>query len=141
MHVDRTGLSAALEELAVTTQGLTGIPIQVAESAEVQVSDPEVAMHLFRIAQEAVANSVRHSGATAMQLSLEARQNHLELRIKDNGTGFNTTQALKQSGMGLRTMKYRAQALGAEFTVTSQPGAGTTVLCRLRVRTQQQAPL
>lgn len=136
VHVDRTGLSTALEELASTTSNLTGIPVEMKSSVEVQVNDPEVAMHLYRIAQEAVANAVRHSGATFVAISLEANTSYLELTVKDNGRGFSSsTTPGRPEGMGLRTMRYRAQAMGAEFSLQSQPGVGTAVVCRLRVRT------
>lgn len=135
VHVDRTGLCAALTDLANATWKLTGVPITVLDSMEVQVDDPDVAMHLYRISQEAVANAVKHSGATSITLALDARDQQLELRIEDNGKGMPANFARGVSGMGLRTMRYRAHAMGANLSIEPRSGGGTLVRCVLRVRT------
>ena len=135
VHVDRIGLSAALVEMAQATQRLTGVPIHMTDSSEVQVDDPEIAMHLFRIAQEAVANAVKHSGAREVILSLLPDNDHLELRVDDNGRGLPARTQASSSGMGLRTMRYRAHALGAELAIEPRAGGGTSLWCRLKVRT------
>lgn len=135
VHVDRSGLSAALTELACRTQRLTGIPIELAESADVHVDDLEVAMHLYRIAQEAVANAVRHSGARHVVITLEATRNRLELRVDDDGIGLEASPHNDPHGLGLRTMRYRAQSIGAHFSIQPRPGGGTSVVCQLRVKT------
>ncbi len=135
VHVDRIGLSAALAEMAQSTQRLTGVPIHVTDSAEVQLDDPEVAMHLFRIAQEAVANAVKHSGAREVVLSLLPDNDYLELRVDDNGKGLPARTQASSTGMGLRTMRYRAHALGAELAIEPRAGGGTSLWCRLKVRT------
>ncbi|MBE2285355.1 MAG: sensor histidine kinase [Prosthecobacter sp.] len=133
VHVDRNGLSAALTDLASMTSRLTGVSIEVKEAAEVYIDGPETAMHLYRIAQEAVANAIRHSGATQLTISLSQVEEVLELRIEDNGSGLAFATGKTDAGMGLRTMQYRAQSLGAEFKIESKQGAGTTVLCRAPV--------
>lgn len=135
VHVDSSGLSAALDEMAQMTQRLTGVPIHVTDSAEVQIADPEVSMHLYRIAQEAVANSVRHSGAREVVLSLLSDGTKIELRVDDNGCGLSNSAVSKPSGMGLRTMRYRAHALGAELNVLPRAGGGTSMCCRLQIQT------
>lgn len=140
VHVDRSGLSAALSELASTTSRLTGVAIEVKEGADVHLSDPEVSMHLYRIAQEAVANAVRHSGATLIVISLEAHNGILELRIEDNGCGLEASRRSPREGMGLRTMRYRAQALGAEFVIKSRLAGGTVVVCQLQVKPDLPEP-
>lgn len=138
VHVDRIGLSAALAEMAQATQRLTGVPIHVTDAAEVQVDDPEVAMHLFRIAQEAVANAVKHSGAREVVLSLLPDADYMELRVDDNGRGLSVRTQAASSGMGLRTMRYRAHALGAELAIEPRAGGGTSLWCRVKVRTNPQ---
>jgi signal transduction histidine kinase len=140
VHVDRSGLSTALAELARSTSQLTSIPIQVTEWSDVHVGDPEVAMHLYRIAQEAVANAVRHSGARAITIALEAAGDMLELRIEDNGRGFTARGATEATGMGLRTMHYRAQIMGAVLRIEPRATGGTLVCCRLKVRTEPSTP-
>ena len=133
VHVDRIGLSAALAEMAQATQRLTGVPIHVTDSAEVHLDDPETAMHLFRIAQEAVANAVKHSGACEVVLSLMPNNDWLELRVDDNGRGLPASELAVSSGMGLRTMRYRAHALNAELAIEPRAGGGTSICCRLQV--------
>lgn len=130
VHVDRDGLSAALNDLAQMTGRLTGAEIVVKEEAEVLVDDPEVAMNLYRIAQEAVGNAVRHGKARKLVIGLAVTAQGLELSIEDDGLGM-PAENKKSDGMGLRTMRYRAQALGAVLEIKTRPGGGTTVLCRM----------
>ena len=135
VHVDRTGLSTALSELAETTSRMAGIPIEVAEWSEVHVADPEVAMHLYRIAQEAVSNAVKHSNAEEITITLRAMGDVLELRVEDDGKGLPRRAAGTAPGMGLKTMRYRAQALGAELEIEPRPEGGTSISCLMKVRT------
>jgi signal transduction histidine kinase len=129
VHVDRNGLSAALSDLARSTSRLTGVRIRMEETAEVHLEAPEAAMHLYRIAQEAVANAVRHGAAREIIISLHVSETLLEMRIEDNGSGLHSDGS--PAGMGLRTMRYRAQMLGAELTIQNRPVGGTAVICRL----------
>ncbi len=136
VHVDHNGLAAALAELGQVMSRLTGVAIVAKDSAEVSVDDPEVSMHLYRIAQEAVANAVRHSGAHEITINLKKIGAELELRIEDDGTGIDKgTQTQGTTGMGLRTMRYRAQALGASLEIASRYGGGTIVRCLLNLKT------
>ena len=138
VHVDRTGLSAALRNLAENTTRMTGIPVELADWSEVQVQDPDVAMHLYRIAQEALSNAVKHSGASAITITLRPMGDTLELRVDDNGRGFSSKAHGKVSGMGQRTMRYRARALGAYLEIEPGPEGGTSVCCHLRVRARRE---
>lgn len=134
VHVDRTGLFTALIDLAETTKRLTGINVVVADSADVVLDDPEMAMHLYRIAQEALANAVRHSGARQVVLSFIADRSVLELRIDDNGRGIQFPVDQKAAGMGLRTMRYRARTLGAELAIEPRAGGGTSICCKIKTK-------
>lgn len=91
-------------------------------------------MHLYRIAQEAVANAVRHGKAKHVVIRLNSKRTELEMSIKDDGIGMAHAGSKQTMGMGLRTMRYRAQALGAQLEIQSQPGAGTTVICNAPVQ-------
>lgn len=139
VHVDRTGLSTALRELAETTSRMTNVPIDVAEWSEVHIDDPHVAMHLYRIAQEAVSNALKHSGADEIAISLTADGDTLELTITDNGIGVAKTLGRDGLGMGLRTMYYRAQELGAELQIIRRAEGGTSVVCCLKVKNALEA--
>lgn len=145
VHVDRDGLSAALNDLARMTSRLTGAEIVLQEDAEVLLDNPEASMNLYRIAQEAVGNAVRHGKARRVVITLSLKPAGLELRIQDDGCGMAAEGRKPGSisaghgsgngnGMGLRTMRYRAQALGATLEIKSQSGLGTTVTCKAPVQ-------
>lgn len=136
VHVDRSGLAAALVDLGRTKSRLTGTSIVVRDCVDVPIDSPDVSMHLYRIAQEAVANAVKHSGATEVTIGTEIVDNELFLTVEDNGCGIAQNIDEEGEGMGLRTMRYRAQALGALLEFTSNPGGGTRVCCRLPLQPQ-----
>jgi signal transduction histidine kinase len=132
VHVDRQGLAVALGDMARSMSRLTGVRIEVRESGELTLADPEAAMHLYRIAQEAVANAVRHAEADCVTLSLMSSPGRVELRVEDDGRGFDPEAEGHGKGMGLRTMRYRAQALDdCRLTVERRAGGGTRVRCVL----------
>jgi signal transduction histidine kinase len=134
VHVDRQGLAVALSNLAATMTGLTGVQIKLHETTGFQFDDPGRAMHLYRIAQEAVANAVRHGRARRVDIYLSASPGWLEMRIEDDGRGMPEQQSTEggHTGMGLRTMRYRAQSLGdADFAIFERLGGGTVIRCRL----------
>jgi len=130
VHVDRSGLGAALVDLARVTTRLTATPVRVEGETELSVNSPEVSMHLYRIAQEAVANAMRHSRATCITISLQHHGDVLELRVEDDGCGLPAKTG-QSRGMGLRTMRYRAQAIGSTLETGSRTGGGTYISCRL----------
>jgi signal transduction histidine kinase len=91
-----------------------------------------VATHLYRIAQEAIGNAIKHAQAKSIVLSLKQSDGELTLTVKDNGHGFERGSSVTE-GMGLRIMEYRADMIGARLRVDSTIGKGTTVACRLKV--------
>jgi len=81
----------------------------------------------YRVAQEALTNAVRHSGATEFSVDVEARNGELWVRVRDNGTGLVQT---RPGGVGLTGMHERASEIGGTLLLSAQPGSGTTVtLC------------
>jgi signal transduction histidine kinase len=126
------GFTDALRELAATiTEGFK-TPCAFECDNSVEIREPGVATHLYRITQEAVANAVRHSNAKEIVVRLEAGTNGLTLTICDDGVGL--PQKLPGGkGMGLRTMAYRASVIGATFNVERQLARGTRVTCQLPV--------
>jgi signal transduction histidine kinase len=89
--------------------------------------DRSVASHLYRIAQEAVHNALKHSQATRIELELVSQPGSVELRVRDNGVGF--ASATHPRGLGLHTMQQRARLIGGRLTVTNQPRRGVAVIC------------
>ena len=124
------GLLSALHDLAARMTTLFNIGCQFDCTGEVQLHDNTAATHLYRIAQEAVSNSVKHGQAKHVRIGLSADAEALTLTIKDDGCGIGTLDPLRQ-GMGLRIMHYRASMIGATLAIEKQPGGGTRVTCSL----------
>lgn len=97
----------------------------------VPVDKPAVAGHLYRIAQEAVNNAVKHARARQVTITLQQTGDHLRLEIADNGAGFPKSAAAGRTGLGLGVMQHRAREIGGELTVSSKRGEGVTIVCRL----------
>lgn len=96
--------------------------------ATVPVRDRAVAGHLFRIAQEAVNNALKHAHATLVTIRLTCDTRSLELRISDDGKGL---PKVRSRGLGLGVMRHRASVIGARLAIASKPGQGVTVTCTL----------
>ena len=127
------GLIPALEELAHTVTERFGLRCECQLGTRRLLCDITTATHLYRIAQEAVNNAVKHSGARNIHLRLDASDGALELEIQDDGTGFRMGPS-RAGGMGLHIMDYRARTIGASLEILDT-GAGTKVSCRVAQRT------
>jgi signal transduction histidine kinase len=125
------GLASALEELATQVRSRHGVACQFVERAAVAELPEAVATNLFRIAQEAVNNAVKHSKAGQITLSLSADAHQVRLQIEDDGIGFEP-EAAPARGLGLHMMSYRARTVAAAFNIGPRPGGGTLVSCALR---------
>jgi PAS domain S-box-containing protein len=127
---DRGGLAFALEELARRLSAMFHIDVRCdADHALERRLTSANALHLYRIAQEAVTNAAQHGHADHVQISLCHDGDRGLLRIEDNGTGFSP--ALHQSkGLGLRIMHYRTQMMAGSLRIESARPHGTIVCCR-----------
>ena len=125
------GLMLALSELTAGTQALAGIQCAFLCAQPVLLPDAQAATHLYRIAQEAVNNSLKHSGAGKIEISLADQAGAWHLAVQDNGRGFSPDSE-RNSGLGLRLMRYRAQLLGASLDIDSGPRQGARISCTLR---------
>lgn len=130
VRIEGTGLAIALEELARNASVLTGLAVDYCETGKPLIGDTVTGMHLYRIAQEALTNALKHSGARSITLLLNQSEESLRLSVTDDGQGMPPTPR-DTPGMGLSTMRYRARALGGELTLQSQPGEGTVVSCEV----------
>lgn len=128
VSIERNGLGFALRELADNTETLFHISCTTDIDETVDVSDKEVAIHLFRIAQEAVSNSVKHGKPGKVSIGMYRKGGNLVLSISDNGKGITSTPD-EEKGLGLQTMKYRADVVGAELEVRPGETGGTFVEC------------
>ncbi len=126
--LDTQGLAEALRRMADKVEQLMRVRCTFEEVGEVAVYDEEVATHLYRIAQEAVSNAVRHGKARHIKISLAANAERLRLRIQDDGVGFPRTKPV-DSGMGVRIMHHRAHILGAKLEISNGVEGGATITC------------
>jgi PAS domain S-box-containing protein len=125
------GLMAGLGHFATTTRKLYHIHCRFDCPEPVLIEDYNAATHLFRIAQEAVANAFRHGGASAIEIRLRRADGILTLEISDNGRGL-PKRARRKGGLGLRFMQYRAEVMGGTLDVRRRPRGGTIVRCEVR---------
>jgi two-component system CheB/CheR fusion protein len=125
------GLASALEELATQVRSQHRIACRFEEGATIPDLEETLATNLFRIAQEAVNNAIKHGKASQINLALSADPQQILLAIEDNGAGFQPKLAPGR-GMGLHIMNYRARMVGAAFNMEPRAGGGTTVTCSVR---------
>jgi PAS domain S-box-containing protein len=128
---EENGLTEALRRLADNTLSVAKVDCEFEEPANGDSCDPETAAQLYRIAQEAVNNALKHGQAGKIVIALEANRDRTELHVSDNGKGFSQSSAIGQ-GLGLHAMKYRADVIGAELRIESHQGKGTRITCTLR---------
>lgn len=133
--LESEGLMSALQEMAASTEQITRIHCRFQCDPPVLIEDHAVATHLFRIAQEAVSNAVKHGKAKEVLIHLQASEGKIVLVIKDRGAGLPKVLPSKR-GMGLRIMEYRAAMVGGSLVVQREAEGGTSVTCSI----QQKAP-
>jgi PAS domain S-box-containing protein len=127
VELQNNGLQAALQELA-SRVSRANVQCTLKAPTFAKVYDNAAAIHLYRIAQEAVNNGIRHGKAKHIHISLNTQNNQVELTVLDDGCGIRKPIG-KPSGMGLRVMNYRAAMIGATVTVEPGPDCGTLVRC------------
>ncbi|HUL83879.1 MAG TPA: PAS domain S-box protein, partial [Gammaproteobacteria bacterium] len=127
----RGQLGDALRQLARQSEQLLGIHCDVfCECTAVPPSLSEsTATHLYRIAQEAITNAVKHGKATRIEINCSTADGRLELRVADNGSGISETPT-DRGGLGLHIMNYRARGIGGDISVLPRAGGGTLVRCK-----------
>ncbi len=128
--LEEDGLMTALEDLALSTTRLLHVTTRFHCPGRVLLPDPRVAVHLFRIAQEAVNNAVRHAHPTAIAISLQREAGGVLLSVADDGRGLQRRQP-SGGGLGLAMMRHRAELIGATLRVEAGRRNGATVLCRM----------
>ncbi len=125
------GLVFALQELAANVESLFHCSCKVSSNHAIHITDHAVAMHLYRIVQEAVNNAVKHGKAPQITITLLVqREGGMTLIVHDNGVGFPTVGA-ERPGMGLRIMHHRARMIGATLKVQSGAPGDTCIICTL----------
>ena len=122
------GLMLALEEFAANVEKLFSISCNFKCEKSVLIYDNHTATHLYRIAQEAVDNAIKHSEAKHVLIGLSNVNDRTTLTVKDDGVGIPEVLD-KHKGMGLNIMNYRTRTIGASFDVRRDTEGGTIVTC------------
>ncbi len=131
VKLEADGLAAALQQMAGDIQQASKLRCRFECHESVSLADHNVATHLYRIAQEAANNAVKHARANQLTISLARHENQLHLSIEDNGAGLPDA-GQRPPGMGMQIMGYRARMIGATLQVKPNPrGRGTIVSCSL----------
>jgi PAS domain S-box-containing protein len=126
--LESEGLTSALHELAVNTEKLFNVKCRFDGDLQVVVYNHAAATHLFRLAQEAVSNAIKHGKAKRISIHLKADPGRIYLAVNDNGRGF-PKKSPASKGMGLRIMQSRAGMIGGTLTIEQNAGGGTSVIC------------
>jgi PAS domain S-box-containing protein len=130
LQLHREGLAGALRELAFHTQRLFQVDCRFRGQSSDQIHDRAAQTNLYRIAQEAVRNAVKHGKARRIAIDLRTSEKTIVLRVRDNGAGL-PLKLPKGKGLGLRIMGHRARLLGGSILVRRSRAGGTTVLCSI----------
>jgi PAS domain S-box-containing protein len=136
VELENNGLQAALQELA-SRVSRTNVNCVVKAPTFTRVYDNAAAIHLYRIAQEAVNNAIKHGRANNITIGLSTQNNQVELTVQDDGCGF-PKNGPKSSGMGLRVMNYRAAMIGATVAFGPATPCGALIRCVVSNRPPKQ---
>ncbi|MFL6589994.1 MAG: sensor histidine kinase [Chthoniobacterales bacterium] len=128
VEMEQAGLPSTLQQLANSVSRLQKINCEFVLGAAVPLCSGQAGLHLYRIAQEAVANAIRHGRATEIEIYLTESDGISWLRISDNGCGI-TAESPKSNGMGLKIMDYRARLIAGSITIERVAAGGTEVTC------------
>jgi signal transduction histidine kinase len=128
--IESEGLTSALNELATNTEKIFHIQCRCDCNESVEIHDHAAATHLFRIAQEAVSNAIKHGKARRVVISLRQVRSSVVLSVSDNGKGF-PSRAKKSKGMGLRIMQSRAGMIGGTMAIEPNSAGGVNVTCAM----------
>jgi signal transduction histidine kinase len=135
VELDAEGLASALQVLAERMCESSGIHCRLEAPRPVRIESASAATHLYHIAQEAMHNAIKHAEASEVVVWLDRTEpsaggeSAVTLTVRDNGRGIGSNGG--SDGMGHRIMRYRANLIGAQLKIESQPRQGTTVTCRL----------
>ncbi|MEO8353994.1 MAG: ATP-binding protein, partial [Chthoniobacteraceae bacterium] len=136
VQMDESGLASALEELTASATRLLGIRCVYESAGTPLIRDNTAAMHLYRIAQEAINNATKHGKAANVCVSFIADGKATTLRIADDGVGISKT-ATESDGMGLGLMLYRARLVGGELNIESPKTGGTIISCGIPLEREE----
>lgn len=135
----QAGLAAALEQLAASVSRLQNTTCRFKDGGQVRVEAPSVAIHLYRIAQEAIHNAIHHGSARTIEISLQKNGSMAMLSIQDDGCGVSCAPA-RSDGMGISVMKYRSRLIEGNLEIDEPNTGGTTIRCTFPLVSAERDP-
>jgi signal transduction histidine kinase len=136
-ELDAEGLVFALSSLAETMTERFQIPCRFLGEEDVRMPDATIATQLYRIAQEAVMNAIKHANASSVRIGLHKSEHDVTLKVDDDGIGL-PARLPEPQGLGLRLMSHGAGLLGADFKVSRNVSGGTSVICRVPIQNEME---
>ncbi len=130
LKVEAGGLATSLAELALATEDVFGIRCRFECRGRPPDQGPTVNLHLYRIAQEAITNGIKHGKARQVSVILSSEGQQCTLRIEDDGAE-SPEEGRGEPGMGISMMRYRARAMGGYLAIERLSPTGTAVICSL----------
>jgi signal transduction histidine kinase len=131
------GLDSALRQLTEGTSELYGAPCRFESIGSAHFRNPPVAIHLYRIAQEALNNAIKHGRPQHVVVRLTRSGGVITISVEDDGIGFDPIY-VRSGGMGLRIMRYRAKMISGKLEVRKREGGGTVVACSCALQNPQK---
>ena len=125
------GLAAALKSVCGEVERKRGLAVSFEASDQLEEVPPEIALCLYRVAQETLHNAASHARARHVLVSLTAREEELELSVRDDGCGFDLAAARRRGGLGLLSIDERVRLVGGVVELRTAPARGTTVSVRI----------
>jgi signal transduction histidine kinase len=136
--LQHVGLPAALNSYCAEFSEREGIAVTLDIRDGVEAVSQDAALCLYRVAQESLRNVARHSGARSAIVALTRVNGSVELRVVDEGVGFDPGQARESRGLGLVSMEERVKLLHGNFVLTTRPGAGTELRAQIPLRREYE---
>jgi signal transduction histidine kinase len=127
------GLASAIKQLTESTGEMFGAPCRFEMVGDTHFRNPPVAIHLYRIAQEALNNAIKHARPRNIVVQLTRAPGEITVSVEDDGKGFDPI-SVRNGGMGLRIMRYRAKMISGKLEVRRRQGGGTVVACSCAVQ-------
>jgi len=121
------GLVLALRNLATSTSERANLDLDLLLPERIEDLDPTLEQGLYRIAEQAITNVAQHANATHMRVRLTREDRRLEMRISDDGCGFDPENVEREGRYGIQGMRERAKMIGGDLEIISQPGEGTSI--------------
>ena len=125
--LESLGLVPAVGALCNEFTAKQGVKVDFTSNEIPRSLYPDVALCIFRIAQEGLRNLKKYSGVEEAEVALRMTGHRLEISVRDEGRGFDLSELRQNEGLGIRSMEQRARLLGGEFEIHSEPGKGTTI--------------